>query len=341
MGSLRSIYILVSVVAVAGCVPLEEPGGLIEPHSGGVISQAGLDSGPIEVSPERRAQLEAKPPVEQTEPPTEELEALAGDADATQPSETPGGAAEPSEQSELPTETEVSAEAQDLTTADSSDEDVPPADADSLAESEQPADEEPPADADATGEEQVRVEEDAPSEVQVEPVADPPEEAPQMEEDSHSDGDTAAEEELPPEAESESKAAAQDVETLVPQGPASDAEALAALDRLPKRESLATSTVPVLEVPIPAPERCLPGNDPETTPLSQLRMSGWDSESGKLQATLVPPSGEVFRVEVGDRVGPHGGLVVAIDTNKVTVYELRLDEEGRATKVQAVIKLKE
>jgi Tfp pilus assembly protein PilP len=69
-------------------------------------------------------------------------------------------------------------------------------------------------------------------------------------------------------------------------------------------------------------------------------MTRWDSVGGKPQATLVTGSGEQFQVEIGDRVGPHGGLVVAIDTNKVQVYELRLDDKDEATKVREVIKLR-
>jgi hypothetical protein len=69
-------------------------------------------------------------------------------------------------------------------------------------------------------------------------------------------------------------------------------------------------------------------------------MTRWGSEGGRPLATLATPSGEEFQVEIGDRVGPHGGLVVAIDTSKVIVYELRLDDQEEPTKVREVIKLK-
>ena len=162
-----------------------------------------------------------------------------------------------------------------------------------------------------------------------------------------SEGETAAiavAEESDPEVETpavEEAAAGEEpelpVESLVPPSPTSDAEALAVLDRLPQK--VTPDGAPLVPVPVES-ERCLPGTDARTTPLSQLRMSRWGSEGGKPFAILVAPKGDEFRVEVGDRVGPHGGLVVEIDTSKVTIYELRLDDEEKATQVREVIRLR-
>ncbi|MEE2830665.1 MAG: pilus assembly protein PilP, partial [Myxococcota bacterium] len=122
----------------------------------------------------------------------------------------------------------------------------------------------------------------------------------------------------------------------LPRSPVSDTDALAAIDGISRRPSPAASTP---DFGAEASERCAPASDPRSTPLSLLKMSRWDSEGGKPYAMLANREGESFRVEVGDRVGPAGGLVVSIDTNKVTVYELHLDAQDSWTEVRQDIKL--
>ena len=122
--------------------------------------------------------------------------------------------------------------------------------------------------------------------------------------------------------------------------PASDVEAVAALDALPRRPARPAPTPSFGDGPSASSERCVSQDSLSSTPLTQLNMVRWDSVHGRPVATLATPSGQEFRVEVGDRVGPRGGLVVAIDSGKVTVYELRLDDRETATKVREVIKLR-
>ena len=304
---------------------MSEPGGLLEPAMEAVKSQSTLDTGPIRVSDERRAQLAGTPATSGTP-----AEQPVGD---TEPVSTP----EPAQTGESPLE---AAQTTELTS-------------------------------DSTGAPEVA----AASEPNPEPAAAPePELAPDPE--SVPEPDPAAKLEPPtdsipvtevgakstPESESsdasartseaatEPKRAAtptsppsgdldgeQDVAAAVlPGPPSSDQDALEALNRLPRNAPPAAGK-PIFD-DSESTSRCSPGDEPSRTPLTQLVMRRWGSESGKPYAILSTPKGLDFRVDIGDRLGPHGGLVVEIDTAKVTVFELRLDAEERAQTVREVIK---
>ena len=55
--SFLTLLLFVGLLLVA-CTPLDSSGGLFDAHPGGVLSQATLDDGPIQVSEARRAELE-------------------------------------------------------------------------------------------------------------------------------------------------------------------------------------------------------------------------------------------------------------------------------------------
>jgi hypothetical protein len=283
---MRGFFVLLlgaALLTSTACVSLEEPGGLLQPHEAGVKSQSTLDSGPVDVSPARRAQL-------------------AGGV--------VGAGVEPEERGDVPAEVPVEVEVPvDVDpTVDVPVDSAPKVEDEVLAAPESPPDLIP-----------ASVEAEAPVDVSGEVPVDVSAEVPDL----------------------VSSAPSSDAgESLVPPPPASDAEAVAALDGLPRspaRRAPTPSFGEALSAPI---ERCLPEESLSSTPLTQLEMVRWDSERGRPMATLVTPSGMEFEVEVGDRVGPRGGLVVAIDTGKVTVYELRLDDRETATKVREVIKLR-
>jgi len=135
-----------------------------------------------------------------------------------------------------------------------------------------------------------------------------------------------------------------DGQDLVAEGPASDEDALAAIDRMPRRKAPAADTPDFGGSVIPPAERCEPAAAPVDSsrmPLFQLHMTKWGMEGDKPFAILAPKAGgEEFRIDLGDRVGPNGGLVVGIKSDEVTVHELRLDPAGESTTVQDVIRLK-
>lgn len=337
-----------ALLGLFGCVALDEPGGLLEPHPDGLLTQATLDSGPVKVSEARRSAL-ADGAESQEGVPTEVTEPVVPEASESE--EAPGvpeTSAAPEEAAVTEEPGKSSEESAEAVRGDT------PVDG---SDSTDPSHESMPSNDGSAQEESARGEVLADEGKEAVDLAEPV--APEAEsrdaqlqmEGVVSEGEAAAvalATESSPEAEApaveeadEVSAAGEEpefpVESLVPPSPASDAEALAVLDRLPQK--VAPDGAPLLPVPVES-ERCLPGTDARTTPLSQLRMSRWGSEGGKPFAILVAPKGDEFRVEVGDRVGPHGGLVVEIDTSKVTIYELRLDDEEKATQVREVIRLR-
>lgn len=271
-----------AVVLLAGCVPLNEPGGLIEPLEAGLKSQSTMETGPIKISPERRAQLAA--------------------GSAGSPAAVEAGA-------EVPVEV--------------------------VAVPEVVAEPEVAAETEVAAEPEVVAEPEVATEVAAEP--DPPVPVVVVPPESSASAEPGPEPDPEPDPEPPSGEAA--ASSLSP--PPSDADALAAIDRLPRRPAR-PAPVHTFGADTSQPsERCVPADEPSTTPLTRLKMIRWDSLGGRPLATLATPSGEEFQVEIGDRVGPHGGLVVAIDTSKVIVYELRLDDREEPTKVREVIKLKQ
>ena len=337
-----------ALLGLFGCIALDEPGGLLEPHPDGLLTQATLDSGPVKVSEARRAAL-AEGAESQEGVPTEVTEPVP--AEASESEEAPGLRETPAAP-EGPAVTEQPGESS-AESAEAVREDTPVGGSDPT----ESVPEAMPSNDGSGQEESARREVLAGDGKEAVDLADPV--APEAEsrdaqlenKSAVSEGEAAAaavaagsspEAEAPPVEEAEEVSAAGEepklpVESFVPPSPTSDAEALAVLDRLPQKA--APDGAPLVPVPVES-ERCLPGTDARTTPLSQLRMSRWGSEGGKPFGILVAPKGDEFRVEVGDRVGPHGGLVVEIDTSKVTIYELRLDDEEKATQVREVIRIR-
>ena len=318
---------------------MAEPGGLLEPAVDAVKSQSTLDTGPIHVSDARRAQLagtsatkdtpvekpatgsEAAPAPESVTKPAPPQAGDSGVEEPTPPESTPQP--EPGPEPELATELEPAKES--LPSPQMGAE--APAVSDSAAEPEPASDPEPSAAPEPTS-----VPEPA---SEPEPVADREPDVSRAPTPESTPERKLAATETP--SASEGQGVEQDVAAAVlPGPPSSDREALEALNRLPRNAPPAAGKPNFDDSE--GTSRCRPGDEPSRTPLSQLAMSRWGSESGKPYAILATPTGEDFRVDIGDRLGPHGGLVVEIDTAKVTVFELRLDAEERAQTVREVIK---
>jgi hypothetical protein len=299
--------IALALLIVAGCHPVDEPGGLLEPlpPEQGLVAQANLDGSvtvgaPAEVVPD---EPEATPTVE-TEPETPAILTL-------EPIEG-GPAAETDGLSDGAAEQESAAEPLE---ADDDDSSAAALDAgDPVADAEL---HEQPAEEDALAEHAVAPPDQASPAVTPEPVVPTPIVAPTPLETPA----PVAEPTPPPVAP----------EDLLPEPPASDADAIAALDRLDRAEA---PPAPILvhdpdELSAP-PQRC-----GQWLPLQAYRLDEYElvdvGRHGLVGfALLRDAEGVEHTVGVGDRLGPDGGKVTGIDRAGVVVSEIALDASGAA-----------
>ena len=307
--------IALALLIVAGCHPVDDPGGLLEPLSpeDGLVAQANLDGsvtlpGAVEQD-EPVAEPEVTPPevVEPQTPATLILEPLGDDGEA--------GVAG--------TEDPVADETAGDPLAPVDDDDSGADDADSGAvvagEAVQPPAEDEPA-----------VEEVADSAVEPEsaPVDPPATPEPVDPQATPLPVETPA---APIAAPEPPPTPAPVVEDLLPEPPASDADAIAAIDALDRAEA---PPAPIL-VPGPdelaaPPKRCEP-----LPPLQAHRIDEYVlvdvGRHGLIDYALIrDPEGGEHQVGLGDRLGPDGGKITRIERSSVVVGEISFDQAGSA-----------
>ncbi len=321
--------LVVLILGVLGCAPLDSNAPLLVAHSGGVLSQASLDGALLE-SPAISSESSDSP------------------APAPDPVPAPALATESltvSEDSQLPeASTSLSAD-RGAATASGSDSGEP-----SLAESEDIGAERAQPDSPSSDAAEL------PSELSsgeygggtvvvqqlsvVDSVAEPRE---PTEEDSRATstepneavvateagaGDFAPEQSEPPAAEVEGGLI--DLASVLPEAPSSDESALAALDSLPRR----SRTGSLMET-----EPCLPGAAGLlAVPLGQLSMVRAWLDGTLLRAELRGPDGRLYTVVRGDRVGSDGGRVLQVSSTQIVVGEIGFGLDGSPFIVQEAIR---
>lgn len=329
-----------ALLVAAGCEPVAEPGGLLEPLpvEDGLLAHATLDDSPIRVSDERRAELEPLLPKVEEEPAVDEAEA------------TPEPVVEPS----TPTPLEplaldpVALESAGVLPEDAPATDEPGAEpGDPLVMEDAPAAEEATdgLPLDEASDEPLAVEPTGASEPADSP-ADPIAVTTPLQEPVTPLPTAELVTPIPPldpalptpesvipaplAAPTPSPSPALPTEELLPAPPASDSDAIAAIDGLDRREAL---PAPVLVLEDPS-EISAPAKLCELQPaLLRFHLSDFQLiEVSRLDefALLRDPAGVYHRVQLGDRLGSGGGKITGIERSSIVVGEISLNPAGDA-----------